>query len=110
MTFDLDVQQLQTFFPLPGHALIRTLPAPLKTDSNLLHIPEAAAESQQERAAVRKGELVRISVWRDNSEIDKEFLRLRDSKAVYYYGKEDEADNRYVVVKIQQIVAVELLW
>lgn len=110
MTFDLTESQLKHFYPLPGHAIVRTLPPETTTSSGLLHLPENAAAEHHERAPVRKGRIVKVRLSNDTNEDDYEEADLflaPTGTIVYYLGKADEADNKFVVVKIQQIVAME---
>lgn len=107
------------FICLPGTALIHCSPAELMTESGLLVKPEAAADWERKRMAVRKGVVERVDrglkgtgiVTRKKtiSRVNADDLKVRRGATVYYLGRQDEADDEYVVVKIGQIVAVQTL-
>jgi hypothetical protein len=113
-SFNLTPDEVTSFLPLPGHALLKCLPAELKDSPDALIVkPESAASSELERAAVRRGEVVKVS-WTKNTNwkqwwSEREYIiPLYIHRAtVHYLGRLDEAANQYVVVKILQIVAVE---
>jgi hypothetical protein len=131
-SFNLTPDEVASFRPLPGHALLRCLPAELKdSPSSLIVKPESAASAELERAAVRRGEVIKIS-WANlngSREQRRDFHNSTehswylgqighfDEHGVWYIkpgtgvalylGHLDESDNQYVVVKILQIVAVE---
>lgn len=111
---------------LPGTALIRCSPPPLTTDSGLV-IPDASASWAQENQAIREGVIVTINraakgvswVYKNTgsrmprgitvgpSNSDKDSMSLDLGMTVLYLGRQDEANDDYVVVKIGQIVAVK---
>jgi hypothetical protein len=124
----LTPDEASRFRPLPGRALLKCLP-PLDNPHELIVKPETAAQAELERMAVRRGEVVRICWTGDRPLViskktliayhnETEYLDLITSGAidiygraatVYYLGHADETDNEYVVVKILQIVAVEIV-
>lgn len=120
------------FICLPGTALIQCSPAELMTESGLLHKPEAAADWERKGMAVRKGVVVALDKWHRGTGIglrtpemvhrvkihapmskhnagwyDTDSATIEKGQTVYYLGRQDEADDPYVVVKIGQIVAVK---
>lgn len=114
MNLDLTPSEVACFIPLPGRCLIlvtKSSDNPM-SDSGLLHLPQAAAKDELERAAVREGKLIAINRGvlnfgdDDKSYCDAESLALRNGMTVWYLGHADEVDNSYVVAKIGQIVAV----
>lgn len=126
MTFNLTPDQVPNFIPLTGNALLKTIPPSYETDSGLVAIPKGIAHDQQEKAVTRKGIIVsinRIGDFLPSGEfvghrcdlntcekcvLDDESTSLEEGQTVHYWGHMDEADNPYVVVKIGQIVAVEV--
>jgi len=135
-SFNLTPDEVVAFRPLPGHALLRCLPAELKDSPEALIVkPESVAAVELETKAARRGELIRLTWTLPDSKANErtyleqdEYRREFDSFCteekntvwnfdsgpedpacyVYYLGRANETDNQYVVVKILQIVAVEL--
>jgi hypothetical protein len=109
---------LSRFICLPGTALIKCSPPELMTESGLVVKPEAAAEWEREQKAVRMGEVVQIDkavkgtgLFTRQSKVvelvnDADTRAIKRGSTVYYLGRQDEANDEYVVVKIGQIVGV----
>jgi hypothetical protein len=127
-SLNLTPDLVQRFICLPGTALIHCSPVTLMTDSGKLFKPEAAADWERKNLAVRMGVVESIcfqhrgdgligddrerdcdltaSVSKGNAGwYDADSQSIRTRQTVYYLGRQDEADDEYVVVKIGQIVA-----
>lgn len=92
----------------------------------MLYKPEAAADWERKQMAVREGKVIKLDaacrgagimlVRRMNHDVkpskgnlwwdDADSMQVRPGSTVYYLGRQDEADDEYVVVRIGQIVGV----